>query len=648
MRIKSCRYINFMDFVDKTINFSESVTWVKGKNARGKTSVVGGLMWLFFDCDYDLNSNPPIRRKVNGNPVNDIDVSVECVVDQDGIENRFRKVQRRKISKSEKVVGGEIVEVTETSDTNTYYVNDVKVTLKAFNERLGDIKTLMMCSNINAFLNKKQEDIRKYLFSKIESITDIDIASRNPKLAELVPLLTGHSVEEVKAMQNTAKNNYKSDKAKLEGKIEDRKHIIEQASNIDIAELELERRRIKEEIESIDKKIADSSEIYKEQEKIRADIMQIQFDMNGLSMKENQEISKHRRDLEGKIYELNNQVRDVKMKITDSEARRKSLESDIQYYEKEISTLREDWRKESEIEFDEKSLTCKYCGQPLPEDRQEQIKEDFENNKRQSLDKITERGKRCKESIDKANEENKDIDKGISELRNLIERYEDNISLLKEELSVIPSVADMSGHKEYETLEKDLKAKKESLKNDINCESERAELQTNRIQLHDELVEIEKKIAQADVSGHEEALAEYQKELVNLEQSKTDAQKILDLLAELEKSKNNILSESVNSMFKLVRWRLFEYNKSGTYTNCCIPTIKGMSILNNESNKAQRFIGKVDICNSIQRLEGVNVPIFLDDVENLDSDNVKRALELVDCQVVLLKVTDDEELKIEG
>ena len=122
MRIKSCRYINFMDFVDKTIDFNESVTWIKGKNARGKTSVVGGLMWLFFDCDYDLNSNPPIRRKVNGEPVNDIDVSVECVVDQDGIENRFKKVQRRKISTSEKVVGGAIIEVTETSDTNGYYV----------------------------------------------------------------------------------------------------------------------------------------------------------------------------------------------------------------------------------------------------------------------------------------------------------------------------------------------------------------------------------------------------------------------------------------------------------------------------------------------------------------------------------------------
>jgi len=99
---------------------------------------------------------------------------------------------------------------------------------------------------------------------------------------------------------------------------------------------------------------------------------------------------------------------------------------------------------------------------------------------------------------------------------------------------------------------------------------------------------------------------------------------ILDLLAELEKKKNELLSDEINSHFGLVKWKLFENAKNGNYKSVCIPQVDGKSILTTISNKGNRILGKLDICRSIQKIEGISVPIWLDDCESLDSENQKK------------------------
>ena len=51
------------------------------------------------------------------------------------------------------------------------------------------------------------------------------------------------------------------------------------------------------------------------------------------------------------------------------------------------------------------------------------------------------------------------------------------------------------------------------------------------------------------------------------------------------------------------------------------------------SNKGNRILGRVDICNSIQKISGISVPIILDDSESLDEDNQKKVAEMVDSPV---------------
>ena len=162
------------------------------------------------------------------------------------------------------------------------------------------------------------------------------------------------------------------------------------------------------------------------------------------------------------------------------------------------------------------------------------------------------------------------------------------------------------------------------------------------------MAECESKIASANTEQDEQRLEELRKSKIDSEQNKTNAEKILDLLDELDKAKNEALTDAVNSHFALVKWQLFEFAKNGNYKSVCIPTVDGKSILTTMSNKGNRILGRVDICNSIQQISGISAPIILDDAESLSQDNQNKVAEMVDSQLIMLIVNDSEKLEIVG
>ena len=64
------------------------------------------------------------------------------------------------------------------------------------------------------------------------------------------------------------------------------------------------------------------------------------------------------------------------------------------------------------------------------------------------------------------------------------------------------------------------------------------------------------------------------------------------------------------------------------------------------SNKGNQIIGKVDICNSIQKINDLSVPVFLDDSESLDVKNKERVSKAVGCQLIMLEVTDSNKISV--
>lgn len=627
---------NFMCYAHAEFDFY-AITKIMAKNGKGKSTIATAYLWCLFNCDYELKDNPVVRREVDGKSVDDMDTSVELTLDVDGKEVTMKKAQVRTYNKDK----------TGYKDDNSYYINDVRKNLKDFNAYLDvDMNVFKMCSNVNTFLNQKPAEMREYLFGLVGDVTDLDIASQEAELAELVPLLNKYTVEELSAMNKATKTKITKDLPILDGQIKEKERDIQLKQAIEVSDLELQKNSLKEQIADCVAKQTDNDKLMAEYDNASANILSLKFELDDIRRKANEENIKARRDIENKISDKQFLVRQTEKTITDTEKNIEYQQNVIDSINKNLQDIRNKWKTENERKFDENSLICSYCGQEYPEDKKEQIKADFESHKAEELKLITNNGNLFKDKLDKNKKILKDLQKELPQHRESLEMLNTAIADLEKQLSELPQEIDVTTTDEYRALEQQIAEKEQAMHKANDISAVKAELKVQETALRQQLAECESQIAKSDTAADEQRLEELKQARIDSEQNKANAEKILDLLDELDKAKNEALTEAVNSHFGLVKWQLFEYAKNGNYKSCCIPTVDGKSILTTMSNKGNRILGRVDICNSIQKISGMSAPIVLDDSESLSTDNQKKVAEMVDSQLIMLIVNDSEKLEI--
>jgi chromosome segregation ATPase len=627
---------NFMCYAHAEFDFY-AITKIVAKNGVGKSTIATAYLWCLFNCDYELKDNPVVRREADGVSVDDMDTSVELTLDVDGKEITMKKVQVRTYNKDK----------TGYKDDNSYYINDVRKNLKDFNAYLDvDMNVFKMCSNINAFLNQKPAEMREYLFSLVENVTDLDIARSKAELAELAPLLEKYTTEELTAMNKATKTKITKDLPILDGQIKEKERDIQIKQGINTSDLELQKNSIKEQIADCIAKQTDNDKLLAEYDKASADILDLKFKQSDMVRKANEDNIKVRREAEIRIENLNDVIENCKKDIKTVEKVIAFNNGMVTGLQAKLEAIRVEWSTEKQREFDENSLICPYCRQEYSEDKKEELRVDFKTHKEAELNRITDKGNATKEELDITKDKLAEDVKKSTEYREHLDTYSHDMFILEKQLSELPQEIDVTATEEYKALEQQIAEKEEAMHKANDISAVKAELKVQENELRQQLSECERKIAESNTEKDEQRLEELRAEQRIQEQNKANAEKILDLLDELDKAKNETLSDSINSHFSLVKWKLFELNKSGGYKSVCIPTVNGKSILTTMSNKGNRILGRVDICNSIQKISSISVPIILDDSESLSMDNQKKVAEMVDSQLIMLIVDDSEKLEI--
>jgi DNA repair exonuclease SbcCD ATPase subunit len=623
---------NFMCYAHAEFDFY-SITKIIAKNGVGKSTIATAYLWCLFNCDYELKGNPVVRREIDGVSVDDMDTSVELTLDVDGKEVTMKKVQKRTYSK----------DGSSYKDDNKYFINDVPKTLKDFNAYLDvDMNVFKMCSNVNAFLNQKPAEMREYLFGLVGDVTDLDIASQEAELAELVPLLNKYTVEELSAMNKATKTKITKDLPILDGQIKEKERDIQLKQAIEVSDLELQKNSLKEQIADCVAKQTDNDKLMAEYDNASANILSLKFELDDIRRKANEENIKARRDIENKIFDKQFLVRQTEKTITDTEKNIEYQQNAIDSINRNLQNIRDKWKAENERKFDETSLICSYCGQEYPEDKKEQLRADFDSHKAEELKIITSNGNLFKDKLDKNKKILKDLQKELPQHKESLEMLNTAIADLEKQLSELPQEIDVTTTEEYKALEQQITEKEQAMHKANDISAVKAELKVQETVLRQQLAECESQIAKSDTAADEQRLKELKQTRIDSEQNKANAEKLLDLLDELDKAKNEALTEAVNSHFGLVRWQLFTYTKSGGYKTVCIPTIDNKSLLDCTSNKAKKIMGKIDICLSIQKICNINCPLIVDDIESLDSENVSNIIKKIKSQVIMLAVSDGD------
>lgn len=666
--LKSLHLENFKGTKDKTYEFGKT-TRVSGMNRLGKTTIATAWFWLLADKNYELVSNPNIRP----DDVEECVPTVTAVLDVDGKEITIAKMQKRKVGKPD--ANG----ISKVTLTNTYEINSVPKTERDFKadlEELGLIvDNFLVCSHPDVFTGQKQVDMRKVLFKMASTKTDAEIAAMSEDTADAAKLLEIYKFEEIEAMNNASKKKAVEQLDAIPNQIIG----LEKAKvDVDAAEQELAKSDLERKIAEVDRKIAGAGNAV---ESLRQEEMQLQFDMSGIMQTMNRELSNQRNNIEVELFgcttELDRfkptislkekQISDNVEAIAEANAERKKLG---EQYNAEYAKAFDETSylfDESKWVFDESTTVCSLCGQTLPADKIEQLRAEFEEKKAKAkadaermledakcrfaerksfnLEEIRVKGDARKKRIGNLTKDNSDLQAEIDTLKKQEQEAAARKEDLSKQLAEIPEEADYTQNEEYVKLN--------ARHNEVLAEIERlqaaddaalaATLEAEKADLKSQLEEVNKIIAQAANNVRiDEQIADMQKKQREYEQEKADVEKILYQLKEVSKRKNELLVEEINQHFGIVSWKLFDYMKNSNYVECCIPLVDGKEF-GKTTNTGREVQAQLDICNSMQRFFGMSLPVFLDGGERINNEYLPN----MDCQLILLSVSEDRELKFE-
>ena len=305
-------------------------------------------MWLFWGIDYNLSSNPNVRRKIDRKPVNDVPVIVEATVEIDGKKITAKKVQKRSFKKD-----------GSFSDDNTYFINDAPKTLRDFNEYFGfDMDVFKLCSNVNAFLAQKPKEMREFLFGLVEDVSDLDVARKYGELKELVPLLEQYTTEELTAMNKASITKITKEQNGIPAAIAENKRYL--VDDIDTAELELQKNILQEKVNSIEAQMEDSEKAREEWQRKSNIIMELQFKKSDMERAAMDKLKEERRSVQDSMDSADNGFNDAVRAHNAAERQISELEQENKRKEKQKSDLLDKWRKEKATVFPELSADRQY------------------------------------------------------------------------------------------------------------------------------------------------------------------------------------------------------------------------------------------------------------------------------------------------
>lgn len=641
VKIKSISLQFFKGVKSATYQFDGKNVSVIGQNGAGKSTIATAWYWVFANCDTNLHNNPAIFPL----DIEECTPTVRIWLNCGGKSVEVAKMQKRTVKKS-KTGGADTI-----SQSNSYEVNSVEYGERDFKKKMAeygfDFDLFLPLSHPDVFTSQKSADMRKVLFGMASEQSDYEIACDTKGAQNAALLLENYNAEEVKAMQNATlrkiREEYGKDGEILRAKIEG---MEQSKTDIDVAELELQKNSLNEQIADNKTRQEDISKEFEEQQKASDGILELKFELNDLQRKANEENNHKRRELEEEISSADTSAQQHSRTIVLANDKIVSKKRDLESYEKEIFKCGEERGKVNALEFDEKSLVCEYCGQNLPEDKKKGKKEEFSKKKSDDLARISEQGNGWKQRIKETKADIERLEKTVEIAAKQKELAEKRSEELEEQLEKLPQSIDISDRPEVQEIQRQIAEKEAAINKGNNAEKIRKDLRFELNDLQNHLVAVEKQLALAQKNVEiDEQIAALRKKQGEFEQNKADAEKILYQLDLVSRKKNTLLQDDVNSHFKLVKFRLFDYLKNGSVVDDCEPTIDGKS-LKDHSNGALRVLAKLDIVDGLQKFYGQHYPVFAEDF-SLVTDNTECRIDM-DCQLIKLVAEKGvKELKIE-
>lgn len=646
--IKEIHFVNFKGFRNMTIEFNEDITTICGRNGSGKTSIFDGFTWLLFGKDSQDRKAFNIKTlDKNGKAIPKLphEVSAIIVVDGETIElcRRFNEkwVKRR----------GQIEEEFTGHEEERLY-NNVPMSLKEWNEKISNIcseQVFKFITNPKYFVSQKPDVQRAMLFRMAGELSDADIAAGNDDFSALLASLTGKTMEEYKKEIQAKKRRIKAEIEAIPERIDERKRDISALSEYDypaieasikdkqdkVAKIEAEMLDLSKKNEAISQK---RSEAIKELGQLKERKLRLEYEIKEKVTADYRAAISKKNDIQSKISDLERNIQSLSNR---RDGLKRTIEECTSYREKLIA----EWKSinASSITFNENDFVCPTCKRALDiddiEKKQQEMTENFNLAKSSRLAENNHKGQENKKKMQEAEAEIISIDSEIKKASEDIEKLKsaEEYAINLVEPDAYPVI---EGNTEYQKLSEEISSKEKALEgsstNNVDISSQKQELSL----LKSEIDSLKRTLANREtITRNTQRIGELEAQYKEGAQELADLERIEFTMAAFNKARIEAIDKRINSMFSLVKFKMYEQQINGGEIETCEAVVNGVPY-SGQNNAMQINMG-IDIINAICKFEGITAPIFIDNAESVNEFIPSQS------QVIKLVVTTDNELSIQ-
>lgn len=620
-----------------TLEFAPDRTILRATNRGRKTTTATAVSWCMTGADLNDRTNYrlydetiPFERE------NAQTVSVETIWDIDGVERTFKRVAKQKWEYDRS--NGKYQKAK--ADDYTYYVDGLAVPAKTFKEVIegifGPIDKLKLMLNPRYYLSLDWKVLRKHFSDMVGIIDESELKGDYSKIADLLKL---HKTNDaVKAKLKQQLEPILKEINAIDSKIEGQKETLPDLDGVEEAKTQIAEKKAR--IAEIDKEILGLGEankpfVEKREAELKA-IRDVKYRLDVAKINWDREQNDKIAFISDAIADINTQNREIQDSNNRINQQRQNLERDIASSEQHRDFLKEELerlRKENaDIKartFDENQV-CQSCGQPLPYDKVAKIKEKFYEKREDDHKTCVFRGLKTKdqvESLEKAISEKKSQKDALPEPKSLLDLAELEAKLVEAKSKVVPfEQSDIFANltKEIADMEANL-----TVVPDVDS----AELVSEKSILTNEIGELQKIVAkETQYNSVMGAIAQNEASKAPLGNERARLDGLLRVCIERDREYASIVRDRANKYLEYAQVEMIELNKGGDVTDICKLSARNVSA-DSQNNETQINIG-VDVARAFQKNIGVNLPIFIDNMEGIVDENIPN----VDNQLVLFYV----------
>ena len=612
------------------IEFDSGLTSIYGDNATGKTTVYDALTWLLFGKD----SSGSAKFSIKPTGIPGVTPTVTAILEINGEPMKLCKTLREKWSKPR---GCAVAQYD--GDTTEYTIDDVPRKEGEYKRMIAAIVSedvFKLLTNVRAFARDLPWKERRKQLAEVCGLPD-DREIMAGQFDELAGLLGRRTVDEYKAALMAERKGANKALDSLPIRIDECERRVSELDVLDYDKAQADKNALDAQKGALltDLSRLDGGSLLTASEancrRYEADLKTLDAENAAHRASQNVPVQDERPALRSKADELASTLHNLDKMADDCE---KSIEA----ADAQLEEYRAVWRNIHAETFT--GDICPTCGQKLPAIEAAQAKAKFEQDK-------AGREARLVKDSDLVKQNQAAQKAQYAELKEKAARVRDEYEQVKAQLDAYvppeaPVIEDLPGYKERR--EEAAKLLDEARENVSRIQRDQ---QAERDRIRGQIAETDRELTQ--VAQVLAAKAQLDETRARVDELKADQRAQAAALEEIDRKlamceefsryRCQFITDSVNSRFRLARFRLFVQQVNGGVADCCDVMVDGVPYA--DLNNAMQINVGLDIIQTLSEHYGLRVPLFVDNAESVTK------LQEIDTQVIRLVVSEqDKELRV--